>query len=260
MTHQHFTHTVLFNLQSHEITYNNRPNISKYFPQELKALLQWVPDSSYIMCVDYETDVQIGITGSSHVRETIKQTIRRELCEELKLTFKDGVTLNQFRTLSPPIISSSPSHPYSSFYSTSNQSTAVQSSSILPLPTTPPLLAPPYPPSALINGSPNTVKSFNCILIPVSHLTPVHCNFLYSRRKCQDRADPPQKVGVMVYGSLKELFDILSSNYYNNYKDNDDIKSIAIMHAKGIKKQYCQPAIKSVKPSVQQPVTIDPVN
>lgn len=66
---------------------NNIIRFSSFLPIHMKELIKNMNDDEWVFGVQYKEkkDIQIGITGSSNLKENWKRTITRELAEELKL-------------------------------------------------------------------------------------------------------------------------------------------------------------------------------
>lgn len=75
------------NFTTNEVVSTKSLRISKFFPSNLKYLIQKkVPDGKYILGVTYKSgDSQICISGHPKENETIQEGAERELCEELSL-------------------------------------------------------------------------------------------------------------------------------------------------------------------------------
>ena len=65
----------------------NTLRFSCFLPSHLQELIQTINDEDYILGVQYleKNDIQVGITGTSNIRENWKRTLTRELAEEVKL-------------------------------------------------------------------------------------------------------------------------------------------------------------------------------
>jgi hypothetical protein len=60
--------------------------LNKFLPSHLVELIHTIPDDDYIIGVQYnEDDIQVGITGTGRYNEGWKNTLSRELFEEIKL-------------------------------------------------------------------------------------------------------------------------------------------------------------------------------
>lgn len=78
---------VRYSLMNKTIEHVNTAKISSFLPSYLQELIDTIPDDNYILGVQYseKNDVQVGITGTSNIRENWKRTLTRELGEEVKL-------------------------------------------------------------------------------------------------------------------------------------------------------------------------------
>jgi hypothetical protein len=79
---------VKYNLESNNVAYEDENiKLSNFMPESLKEIIETIPDDHYILGVQYDVknDIQVGITGTSHIKENWKRTVTREMAEELKL-------------------------------------------------------------------------------------------------------------------------------------------------------------------------------
>ena len=79
---------IRYDLLTKNIEYGiKNTRISCFLPSHLQNLLVDMKDDDYILGVQYseKNDIQIGITGTSNIKENWKRTLTRELGEELKL-------------------------------------------------------------------------------------------------------------------------------------------------------------------------------
>ena len=75
-------------LVSGEFIPGERFKLSNFIPVGLRDSIERIPYGNYLICVGYDKDNQIGVSGHPHEGESIEDGFRREILEELSLEIK----------------------------------------------------------------------------------------------------------------------------------------------------------------------------